>query len=122
MDAQALLRKSPDLNVKYHTNRQRTLLLDRFSLISINNDVVERIKRSFRTLFMTKGLFTRIWLYSTWAQLVNQDFGKKRPWYHNKPYNIIETLQYARDLGIPLQDREGVSLNKKEWEEWMRKL
>ncbi|KAG8844260.1 hypothetical protein FRB91_002738, partial [Serendipita sp. 411] len=60
MDAQALLRKSPDLNVKYHTNRQRTLLLDRFSLISINNDVVERIKRSFRTLFMTKGLFTRI--------------------------------------------------------------
>ncbi|KAG8811485.1 hypothetical protein FRB91_002737 [Serendipita sp. 411] len=121
MDAQSLLREPPDMGVGYHTDRQRILLLDRFSFIELENDPEDRIKQGFETLFKNMCLFVQIWLCSTWAQLAVQDFERQQPPYRGKLYHMIEALQYARDLGISLQDREGVSLNDEEWEEWTRK-
>ncbi|KAG8834607.1 hypothetical protein FRC17_008088 [Serendipita sp. 399] len=122
MDAQGLLRKTPDFALGSSAERDRTLLLDRFALISLDKKTTDRIKEGFEALFIHTRVFTHIWLYSTWEELGRQGLGRQRLPFEARPFHIIETLQYARDLGIPLQDREGVSLSDKQWTEWMKRL
>ncbi|KAG8834604.1 hypothetical protein FRC17_008085 [Serendipita sp. 399] len=131
MDAPALLRATPDLPMGPELELRRTLLLDRFQFNQSNTKMEDRIKKAFEALFVQKRLFKRVWLYSTWGELKSQLLGERKSvpinenmmtTFNTVLYRMFPSLQSARDLGITILDRQGVSLSDDEWRDWIRSV
>ncbi|KAG8834603.1 hypothetical protein FRC17_008084 [Serendipita sp. 399] len=122
MDATALLRATPNLPMGPEAERPRTLLLDWSEFKQPNLQVEGRIRKTFEAIFAQKRLFKQIWLSSTWGELRKKLLKdhKSANQYVELPYRIFSSLKSARDLGIVLLDRQGVSLGDDEWRDWTR--
>ncbi|KAG8833559.1 hypothetical protein FRC17_010441 [Serendipita sp. 399] len=123
MDAPALLRAIPDLPIGLELERHRTLLLDRFQFTQSNARMENRIEKAFEALF--------VWLHSTWGELKSQLLGERKSvplnenmmtTFNTVSYRMFPSLQSARDLGITILDRQGVSLSDDEWRDWIRSV
>ncbi|KAG8834605.1 hypothetical protein FRC17_008086 [Serendipita sp. 399] len=117
-DIATLCRRTPDLAVHCIIDRERSLLLGRFSFIELTENGRDWIKESFEAIFIHYRLFTQIWLFFTWIELAGSLLGRS----YLSDSKLAQALQHARDLGIPIKDRDGLSLDDNQWDKWAKGL
>ncbi|KAG8833560.1 hypothetical protein FRC17_010442 [Serendipita sp. 399] len=120
-EAVFFLRITPSLILGLSAEHQRTLLLDHWPHRKLLGDKTGPIKENLNTLFINPKLFTDIQLYGTWEELTKEALHSQSHPLGSAEY-LLTVLQCARDLAIPIQDGERVSLSDEEWKQWKTRI